>query len=240
MRTIEKTPKVLRSREAWSGELYLLTLVSNITLELEKIKGHSALKNVSWGQMQRAKDAQNEKALISILRELKKIVARQEILIPAWKEWEQAKDEAVRFVQAHNNVGHKGQVLFDRSLKRYFDEMSSRLHGFLTNEDPIEVILDDLCELVITVQNYEWLGNFCLTCGEPINSGQLYCFKSCRPVAVKKAERDRIHDYEIPSLVPSDRPKKPGSASRHGHGHPVNENTRPRDRKKGKGGRSPQ
>jgi hypothetical protein len=160
-----------------------------------------------------------------------------DLKLQIYNAWERALDEGAEFVRKHKRQSRNGQAVFDRVPRYLYIGINLRLINFPRGEAEARKLLGDIEELIVYVQNYEWPGHFCLACGEPIDSKQLYCFKGCRQAAVKKAERDRFHDYVVPSSEPSNRPKKPGSAAKHGHGHSINESVRPRDRKKGKGGR---
>ncbi|HOX96721.1 MAG TPA: hypothetical protein PLI45_05100 [Candidatus Woesebacteria bacterium] len=151
--------------------------------------------------------------------------------------WKEAKEVATAFVQMHNLRGHKGQKLFDMVLKSEYDKVNAKIKHMPYDPVALKTLLDEVSTLVVTVQNYHWVGHFCLACGEPINSDENNC-ERCRLKIEMKAERDRRYDFTIPSTQPTSRPKKTGSAARRGHGHAVNESVRPRDRKKGKGGRT--
>jgi hypothetical protein len=172
----EKSPEILKNREVWREDLYLVTLVNEINEALGKINGLRNLKETYRGSTEKSLSVRDDKALIKILNNLRYIAKRQEELKPAWEMWQKAVETAAAFVQAENKKGHNGQYLFDLVLKQHFDKLHHSLkENFPTNNERVFCLEIALKFLVSLTEGYQWHGNFCSGCGKPIEKPFAMC-----------------------------------------------------------------
>lgn len=202
------------------------TLVAKITATIGKISSDQGKsKDILWKRMQGAIDAGNRDELIGTLSGARFVLRRQvqfiEVVLPKWQE---AMAASTALVKTENAAGHKGQQLFDVSLRDDFVAMNVRVSQFLAGRERIGDLIADLEDLIFQTGNFTWEGRWC-RCGAPIPTEWKWC-RGC----YKPRYTAEVSDAPVKPSV-----KKPGSAARHGQGHPINEDVRPRDRKMGKG-----
>lgn len=192
------------------GEMAVITdsvevLVSKVSAAIKSIEGLSLKKDELWRRMQIAQDHDDRVGLVQTLAHARTIVRRQEEMKPAWKMWEQALKASKEFVQKENKLGHKGQFLFDLALRENFDKVHQEMiEGFPLGAEKVDTLIAVVNSLITITENYQWHGNFCVSCGNPIDKNHWKCptciaMKDHRSlVEESRSNRERQHEYMRP------------------------------------------
>lgn len=180
-------------------------LVSKVSAAINEIEGLSLKKDELWRRMQIAQDRGDRVGLVQALTQARTIVRRQEELKPAWMRWEQSLKAAKEFVRKENKLGHKGQFLFDLALKDHYDKIHHEMiEGYALGIENVGTLSAAIDYLITIVENYQWIGNFCSSCGMPVDKNHWRCTDCIARnnhrslIEESRSNRERQHEYMRP------------------------------------------